>query len=299
MNIDTIIKLIDYITKEPAVDNHKIGYKYPFNASEVLTSENVFVIDKFFEERYKKEMEEAKEENESSFIIDKNCNDKEHSDPQNEDQISEANSDKNEVEKEKSTTINEKIDTDQRATTKGKNETENDNNCDIDLIFESRDNDENKNGGSAELHSADNMFNNLDNNEGSLTISKGDLEENNNTNKTLDYPIINHLFNFLSTEEPINYVLAGYFFKVFSHLSNLRSNQIMSYLLLHKVAYIKLMINHLNRKSISDALLKVFVSYSADIPDQEIKKELLHEVLNSYDSNEEEVLKLFYYTLES
>ena len=37
---DKIKKLIDYSTKMPISDNHNIGYKYPFNATEILCSDN-------------------------------------------------------------------------------------------------------------------------------------------------------------------------------------------------------------------------------------------------------------------
>ena len=37
---DKIKKLIDYSTKLPISDTYDIGYKYPFNATEVLCSEN-------------------------------------------------------------------------------------------------------------------------------------------------------------------------------------------------------------------------------------------------------------------
>ena len=38
---DKIQKLIDYSTKFPSEDEHNIGYKYPFNATEILCSENL------------------------------------------------------------------------------------------------------------------------------------------------------------------------------------------------------------------------------------------------------------------
>ena len=53
-------------------------------------------------------------------------------------------------------------------------------------------------------------------------------------NKKLEYPVIDHLFSILNTNEPLNYVLAGYFYKVFSHLTNVRVGLIMNYLFFHK-----------------------------------------------------------------
>ena len=47
-------KLIDYTTKIPKEDNQKIGYKFPFNASEILCSNNMNILNKFFESKKEK-----------------------------------------------------------------------------------------------------------------------------------------------------------------------------------------------------------------------------------------------------
>ena len=44
---DKIKKLIDYSTKMPKSDEHNIGFKYPFNATEILSSENIKFQNKF------------------------------------------------------------------------------------------------------------------------------------------------------------------------------------------------------------------------------------------------------------
>jgi uncharacterized protein YdcH (DUF465 family) len=41
--------LIAYIIKEPLLNEHDTGYKFPFNACEILSAENMTLIDKFFE----------------------------------------------------------------------------------------------------------------------------------------------------------------------------------------------------------------------------------------------------------
>ena len=48
---EKIKKLIDYSTKMPESDSHNIGFKYPFNATEILCSENVKFQNKFLEEK--------------------------------------------------------------------------------------------------------------------------------------------------------------------------------------------------------------------------------------------------------
>ena len=47
-------KLIDYSTKIPKEDNQKIGHKFPFNASEILCSNNMNILNKFFESKEEK-----------------------------------------------------------------------------------------------------------------------------------------------------------------------------------------------------------------------------------------------------
>ncbi len=47
-----LFRLIDFITKEPVSNEHKIGYKFPFTACEILASENSQILDKIFEERF-------------------------------------------------------------------------------------------------------------------------------------------------------------------------------------------------------------------------------------------------------
>ena len=58
-------KLIDYCLKMPEVDEPKKGYKFPFNATEILCSYNLAIIDKFFEksnDEEKKEDDKKEEE---------------------------------------------------------------------------------------------------------------------------------------------------------------------------------------------------------------------------------------------
>lgn len=63
----------------------------------------------------------------------------------------------------------------------------------------------------------------------------------------------------------------------------------MKYLLVHKKNFIDDMIKHLNRKSISDCLLKLLLSYSPEVADTEIKTEIINKILDNIDFNDEEV----------
>lgn len=45
-----MMKFISYAISEPESNEYAVGYKFPFNASEILSSENTYLIDKFFED---------------------------------------------------------------------------------------------------------------------------------------------------------------------------------------------------------------------------------------------------------
>ena len=60
---EKIKKLIDYSTKYPSQDEHNIGYKYPFNATEILCSENTNFQNILMEEKPYKKKDQKKEEN--------------------------------------------------------------------------------------------------------------------------------------------------------------------------------------------------------------------------------------------
>ena len=47
---EVIRKLIDYSTKMPSEDEFKKGHKYPFNATEILCSNNKDILDRFLNE---------------------------------------------------------------------------------------------------------------------------------------------------------------------------------------------------------------------------------------------------------
>jgi len=52
------------------------------------------------------------------------------------------------------------------------------------------------------------------------------------------------------------------------------------------------MIDHLDRKSISDCLFKVLFSYVPEFNDQEVKKEVLLRIFKSFNPEIVEVIKL-------
>ena len=67
---DKIRKLIDYSTRLPSSDEHNIGYKYPFNAMEILCSENVHFQNKLMiESKLNDNNDDAKNIEKSGFIF--------------------------------------------------------------------------------------------------------------------------------------------------------------------------------------------------------------------------------------
>jgi hypothetical protein len=223
---------VNYISKEPSSDDQKTGYKFPFNSSEILCSENVFVIDKFFEDLNntsideKENIEEAGVDLRTSIVFN-------HA-----------------VESIKEGVENLNIENVESAVTEETKEEE--------IVM-------------------------LD------SPQKSPKKELKAEDKKITYPIIDHLFSSLDIDSSLNYVLAGYFYKFFNHLSNFRNSQLMTYILFHRRNFVSLMIRHLNRKSISDCLVKVMVSYIPNVQDQDFKKELLLMIIDSFDSKSEEV----------
>ena len=73
---EKIRKLIDYSTKLPKSSQHNIGYKYPFNATEILCSENTNFQKKFMSEtpledkelKLKEQLRQAKKITKNGFI---------------------------------------------------------------------------------------------------------------------------------------------------------------------------------------------------------------------------------------
>ena len=66
---EVIRKLIDYSTKTPSLDEYKTGHKFPYNATQILLSENKDILDRIFnqikiyDDNYESEENEDDEEN--------------------------------------------------------------------------------------------------------------------------------------------------------------------------------------------------------------------------------------------
>ena len=135
---EKIKKLIDYSTKIPASDEYNIGYKYPFNATEILCSENtnfqkIFMKETPFEDKeskLKEQLRQAKYIQKNGFISElfKIIKQVKNNEENNEDEIN--NEDESENDSDKSEDSDEE---------KDKNNNENKGNVKIKVIYENID----------------------------------------------------------------------------------------------------------------------------------------------------------------
>lgn len=69
--------LMDYMLKEPSKDcEHKIGHKFPYFSCEILCSENVFLLEKYFEDCNKQDDNKDEEENDHHHKVDEDSHQK-------------------------------------------------------------------------------------------------------------------------------------------------------------------------------------------------------------------------------
>ena len=113
--------------------------------------------------------------------------------------------------------------------------------------------------------------------ESNKEIEKKNIESLNVSAKSineirLDTELLDYFFTFLDTEGELNYVLAGYFAKVFSHYLNLRQGLLMRYIFVLRPEILTKLVSHINRKSILECIYKILISFSDDIKDANIIK---------------------------
>ena len=70
---EVIRKLIDYSTKMPSLKEYKTGHKFPYNANQILLSENKDILDRIFNQIkiYDDDSEIEENENDEENYIDK------------------------------------------------------------------------------------------------------------------------------------------------------------------------------------------------------------------------------------
>lgn len=378
--------LIDYIIKEPLVDEEKTGKKFPFNACELLCSDNQTILKYVFGERRQEDEEsEKKDENIEIDIYDANNhinkfeNDHElilNNEENNNEKFNINNIDNDTENEIKNDQDNDKL---KRLLEENNDDIVNieekdgeDKNCPFDSkkenneenteSIENQQNVDNKVQNIEKLEDSDtqvmidtselsktqnqdvlkemtNAFKESENNTTGYSkneniedqeieedIAKDDGIENenegNDDNKNIVYSnnsksnnieeiitaspkkdsldvsmeklntdLLDYFFEFLNTDEPLNFVLSGYFAKFFGHLLNNRLRLTMHYLLIQKPQYLNYFTKHLNRKSIVECMFKIIITYSDDIPNSlDIKSDFIGNILKAFNSQDEEVV---------
>ena len=238
---EKIKKLIDYSTKLPTSDTYSVGYKYPFNATEILCSENTnfqkklmsekpFITKDNKEKELKEKLNQAKKINKKGFLSE---------------------------------------------LFKIINKVKNEENINNNKIEENKDNDNNNNIDSDEGDYDDSIE------EENIDLDKDENKENKNNKviyENVDY-LLNFLKESDETKE--NYVLVGYFFKILSTLINLHSMKIIEYLFDYpkkdEFDILGLFVKHMNRKSMCNIIHKLLIFEDEIISQYEDKKLLLFE----------------------
>ena len=93
------------------------------------------------------------------------------------------------------------------------------------------------------LEKADNhevQYLNSEENYFSQDIRKG---SDTTTNNQPHFALIDHLLEFVDTFKPLNYVLCGYFAKIFNNLLNLKTNNLMRYIIFSKREFLKSLVH--------------------------------------------------------
>ena len=106
---------------------------------------------------------------------------------------------------------------------------------------------------------------------------------------TYSFPNLEYFFEFLEQDD-LNYVLSGYFSKIFNHLINNKNYKLIKYIFIQNCNFIDKLIKNIKRKSISDCLYKLLIM---PIDENEIKEgneikinivENIFEKINTFDN---------------
>ena len=295
-------------------EDNRLGYKFPYNSCEILSSENSIILEKFFEEELrvieKKRMNEEYDKNwdkdnkfKSQYLI-------EHHSKESRDEISQRNEENNENKliylepdnnmtnkSEKLLIFNEINQNDDKE-----NDSENINeiieeNNEYPNVFQEQEQipETNQND---KIQVKIEYLNKIENNEVPFYIcdenyfSKEDCIKfsNRTTNLQPKLSLIDHLFQFIETEKPLNYVLTGYFAKIFINLLNFKTSNLIRYILISKRDFFRSLINHAHMKSISDIIIKLLNINLSNIDCREdFKKDIFLKIIDAFQNIDDEV----------
>jgi len=229
-NKDNVKKLVEYIIEEPTEDDQKKGHRYPFMANEILNCD-VSKINEFFtttdSEFYFRERKQSGISNTDSDLMLS-------------DEHLNINSNVNINEEKKHEESKEKEDDEQKLQQDEKEAIAN--SIEKDTF-----------GATEETKSLNDM------------ITENNAEIENLQKNKID--LLDYLLSFIDTDKELNYVLAGYFSKFLLHLLNKHPHKIISYVYQEKEYILERLIQHSDKKSISELVAKFLLveNYSAEL----------------------------------
>ena len=242
---EVIRKLIDYSTKMPIIDDQKKGHKFPFNATEILCCDNNDILERFFNEiKISEDDDSDDEENEED--------EEKKDDEKKEEEKKKEEENKEEEKKEKEEKKEEKKKEEEKKEKEEKKE-------------EEKKEEEKKEEEKKEEEKKD------ENPLSMINLIQDKIEEIEKEKKEKKYKIIydniDYFFSFLTTPSTDdNYVLIGYFTKIFNHLIQAKGQIIMSYMFNYHPEYLTGLINHLNRRGIGECVKNILL-FNQDIQD--------------------------------
>ena len=278
---EIIKKLIDYSTKMPSVDSdQKHGHKYPYNATEILCSDNIVLIEKIFNENNlessqneeineKKEKAENEEENDEEILpvaLDDENDVKKEEDLKNEKKKKKKEDEKKEVEKKEDEKKEEEKKDDEKKEEEKKEEEKKEEKKEEEKNTQIEENkaEETKENKKEEMKETEEK-----NQQEEIKSNEKNEEEKKEENKKEEdskviYDNLDYFFNFLDSEpNDDNYVLIGYFYRIINHLITLKGEVLIKYIYFSKPKILTGLIRHLNRKAISEVVNKL-ITYEDD-----------------------------------
>ena len=260
---EVIKKLIDYSTKMPSIEDQKHGHKYPFNATEILCSENIILIEKIFNES---NLETSHEENNEK-------KDKSENEEDNEEEILPVALDDDDLNKKENIENDEEKKEDEKKEEKKEekeNEKEQKEENKPEEINEKK-NEEIKN--PEEKNEEDKKKTNEKNKE-EEEKENNKIEENKKEEESkIIYENLDYFFKFLNSDSnDDNYVLIGYFNRILNNLISIKGEILIKYIYFSKPEILTGLIRHLNRKAISEVVNKLITYEDEKIENLKAKK---------------------------
>lgn len=269
LTIENIQKLVYYIISYPFIseyDDENRTKRFPFNASEILSSENKKIINRIFQ---KEQVEDEKiSKNNTKKEVDRIDDDEIMIKKYFKEEISEVPINKEDTECDNENNQNSNIisinENDIQIKINKKDDDLNNIN-DRQTDFDA-DANANKNTFQISKNESDNeneMANANENSNANINIDDDKNENSKETNpheekdeKVEKYPILDLFFSFLNSDNDLDHVLSGYFAKVFCNLNKNNEINLIKYLF-ERPNIIYQMIRHSNRISITECLIKI------------------------------------------